>query len=210
MASKNRRNKVKFHWTKELIILIVSLVAILTATIVLALPSSDEKLTTEINNQITSYNSSNSTSYSTLANDNVYKLFDSYDSLKNVKNESGYVYVFYGIYSNATFLEQLSNINTVAKNNDVERVYLYLATEVDNTEDKDATSFKKDMEARKSEMSGNKSSDVADLDLTIYPTLFVFQDGKLVFNTQTDESSELNWNIYVNKAFTLGKEVENN
>ncbi len=210
MASKNRRNNVKFHWTKELIILIVSLVAILTATIVLALPSSSEKLTSEINSQITSYNSSNSTKYSTLSNDNVFKLFDTYDGLKNAKNESGYVYIFYGVYSNATFLEQLSNINTVAKNNDVEKVYLYLATEVDNTDDKNATSFKKDMEARKNEMSGNKDSDVADLDLTVYPALFVFHDGKLVFNTQTDESSELSWTIYLNKAFTLGKEVENN
>ena len=210
MASKNRRNNVKFHWTKELIILIVSIVAILTATIVLALPSAEETLTNEINSQITSYNSANSTKYSTLANDNVFKKFDSYDSLKNVKNESGYVYVFYGVYSNATYLEQLSNINTAAKNNDVEKVYLYIATEVENTEDKNATSFKKKMEARKDEMSGNKESNVADLDLTVYPALFVFQDGKLVFNTQTDESSELNWNIYINKAFTLDKEVENN
>ena len=56
MASKNRRKKVQFHWTKELIILIVSLVAILTATIILALTSSKEKLTDELNTQITKYN----------------------------------------------------------------------------------------------------------------------------------------------------------
>ena len=209
MASKNRRKKVQFHWTKELIILIVSLVAILTATIILALPSPKEKLTDELNTQITTYNSTNSTSYGTLTTENVYSIFDSYDELKRVKEESGYVYVFYGVYSSGTFLEQLSAIDTAARNNDVEKVYLYLANEVEDTEDQDSTTFKREMETRKNEISSNKLLDVKEIDFTEYPSLFVFQDGKLVFNSQTDEGSQLSWSIYINKAFTLGKEVVN-
>lgn len=210
MASKNRRNKVKFKWTKELIFLIVALVAILTATIVLALPTTNDRLTDKINEQITNYNSNNSTEYSTLSNDNVFVEIDSYDEFKKAINTSDYAYIYYGVYSNATFLEQISKINTAASNNEVKKVYIYLATEVDETEDKDATSFKRLMAERTDEASNGAASDVKNVDFTVYPSLFVYKDNKLVFNSQTDEGDELSWSIYINKAFTLGKEVENN
>ena len=43
MASKGRKNKVKFRWTKELIFLILFVVAILGVTIALAAPTNEAK-----------------------------------------------------------------------------------------------------------------------------------------------------------------------
>ena len=62
MASKRNRKKVKFKWTKELIILLASLAILLTVTIILAIPSQDKKNLTKWNDAITAYNTENSTS----------------------------------------------------------------------------------------------------------------------------------------------------
>ena len=58
MASKNRRNKVKFKLQPELIIIVACLVAMLVATIWMAVPTKAEKTTTALNNAI-SLNPSN-------------------------------------------------------------------------------------------------------------------------------------------------------
>ena len=64
MASKNRRNKVKFKLQPELIIIVACLVAMLVATIWMAVPTKAEKTTTALNNAIYSYNQANSSSSS--------------------------------------------------------------------------------------------------------------------------------------------------
>ena len=49
MASKGRKQKVKFQWTKELGFLIGALVVIIAATIILAIPTKAEKLENYLN-----------------------------------------------------------------------------------------------------------------------------------------------------------------
>ena len=61
MASKSRRNRVKFKWTKELFFLIGALLVMIVVTIVLAIPSRAERQLSEVNEAITSYNTDNST-----------------------------------------------------------------------------------------------------------------------------------------------------
>ena len=68
MASKSKKNRVKFKWTKELLFLIGALLVMIVVTIVLAIPSRAEKQLDEINTAITEYNTANSTSYYTINN----------------------------------------------------------------------------------------------------------------------------------------------
>ncbi len=71
MARTGRRTKTKFVIRKELIILILVIVAMIVTTICLSIPSAAEKRLEEFNTAITEYNTANSTSYSTLGEDSV-------------------------------------------------------------------------------------------------------------------------------------------
>ena len=145
MASKSRRNKATFKWTKELIFLISFLAVLIIVTIVLAIPSSAKRTLNKYNEAITTYNSENSTSYSTLAADNVFEeIGGGYDqqvnNVMNLAKGNEYVYVFYGALTDQIFLEQLSNINTLAKEYEVKKVYVFLANYVTDAEKNEETS----------------------------------------------------------------------
>ena len=71
MARTGRRTKTKFVIRKELIILVLVIVAMIVTTICLSIPSAAEKRLEEFNTAITEYNTANSTSYSTLGEDSV-------------------------------------------------------------------------------------------------------------------------------------------
>ena len=66
MASKSRRNRVKFKFTKELLFLIIFLVAVLTATIGLSMPSKSSRQLEALNDAITDYNQENLIKFSFL------------------------------------------------------------------------------------------------------------------------------------------------
>ena len=80
MAKTGRRNKTKFVLHKELIILVVILIAMIVTTICLTIPSGQEKQLEEFNNAITAYNNANSTQYTLLTEENVIKKAE----LKNI------------------------------------------------------------------------------------------------------------------------------
>ena len=137
MASKRRKNSTKFKWTKELIILIVALIAIITTTIILSVPSEKEKYTDEINTAITIANASNSqsgTSYNTIPADNVFAEI-SHKNLVNKINKDEYVYVLYGSLNNNTLLENLYAINLMCTNEEIKSVYIFSSLWVEETED---------------------------------------------------------------------------
>ena len=207
MASKNRKRKSKFVWTKELIFLLVAIVVMVAAAVVVNLPTSAEKQLEKYNTAITNYNSQNSTSYSTLPTDNVFREI-SHDALANEKNKDDYTYVFYGVTNNAVFLENLSAINSAATNYEIKTVYIYLATWYDEATDKDTISFREEL-TKKEAAFKDKNEDQDEFDMSVYPTLLVFKAGKLVFNTQTYQNastaSDYSWSMYINKAMTLGK-----
>ena len=87
MASKSKRNRVKFKWTKELFFLIGFLVVLIVAAIVLSIPSRAEKQLSEINQAITTYNTANEASYSTIGKNNHLAVL-SHSDLVNQKNDS--------------------------------------------------------------------------------------------------------------------------
>ncbi len=205
MASKNRKRKNKFVWTKELIFLIAGLLILIAVAIVINLPTSAEKSLSKYNTAISDYNSANSTQYQTLAKDNVFREID-YNGLLNEKTKNEYVYVFYGTLSNGTYLEQLSNINTKAKDCEVKTVYLMFADWYENATDKESLTFITELEDREEKLSSGRTEH-DKVSLADYPALLVFKDNKLVYNTQTYQNAssgdDYNWNMYINKAFTL-------
>ena len=217
MASKSRRNKATFKWTKELIFLIAFVSVLIIVTIVLAIPSSAKRTLNKYNEAITAYNSANSTSYSTLSSDNVFEeIGGGYDQQVNnvmsIAQKDKYTYVFYGTLSDAAFLEQLSAINTIAKDYDVKKVYVFLANYVADAEKNEETSsitFNNKINEYNEKLNAGKNPDCEKFDMTLHPALLVYKEGKLLFNTQVDTESKYTWSQYLNKAFGFEQDEKN-
>ncbi len=212
MASKRNRKKVKFKWTKELIILIAALAILLTVTIILAIPSQDKKNLTKWNEAITTYNTDNNTSYSTLGTEVHLKEVSGSDEklfkkVRDIADTDGYTYFFYGTLSDATYLEQLSKINSMAIEYEIESVYLVYATFYEDAkadEKLDTVSFRQTCDSYESILNTGKDGDATEIDLTVYPALFVYKNNSLIFNTQVGkDSQEYSWSIYLQKAFSF-------
>lgn len=223
MASKSKRNRTKFKWTKELIFLIVGIVVLIVAAVIINLPTSASVQLEKYNNAITTYNTNNSTSYSLLPTNHVFK-DTSIDGLKNDKKSNNYTFVFYGSLNNAEFLENLSKVNSYASEFDVKTVYLWYADYVENTDSdtKATASYKNQVNEYNDVINENINSLVADsnglyesqdnFDLEVYPALLVFKSNSLIFNSQTysesDNSSEYTWTTYISSAFKYAKADE--
>lgn len=203
MASKIRKNKVKFHFTKELLFLVLFIVAILGVTIYLAAPTNEAKTLEKYNNAITQFNTKNETNYNTLTEDHVFKEI-SHNSLAKKKNDKGYTYVLYGLLDDGTFLSSLASINSMAKDNEIKTVYLYFATWVSEQEDKNSITFKNECTKKEEQLNGKVDQDQSKFDLTVYPTLLVFYDGELIYNSQTfKDNTQGSWNNYINDVMTI-------
>ena len=210
MASKNRRNKVKFKLQPELIVIVACLVIMLVATIIMAIPTKAEKTTTNLNNAIYSYNqqnsssgSSSSSSSSYLANDNVYEEVSHSSLVKKIRTEE-YVYVIYGQYtSNTTIVSNLYYIQSICEDEEIKKVYLYDSTWVDEYEDTDSESFNVVAHALEEDFNKNKSADVEEFDLLVSPALLVFHNGSMVFNSQTYEDESYSWAMFTSKIINI-------
>ncbi len=207
MRSRNKKN-TKFIWTKEFIILLVFLLVFIGAAIALNLPTSKERRVNRLNDAISTYNTANSTSYSTLTEENVYKEI-SHDDLAVKKNQDAYTYVLYGSLSDGTFLDELAKINTAAKNYDIDLVYICDSSWYTDQEDKDTVEFRTLVDQKQDALNKKVDDDQKDFDVSLGTTLLVFKSDVLIFNSQTysssDSASEYDWSKYVNKALTLNK-----
>ena len=217
MASKSRRNKATFKWTKELIFLISFVAVLVIVTIVLAIPSSAKRTLNKYNEAITTYNSANSTSYTTLTNDNVFEeIGGGYDqqvnNVMNIAKNNEYTYVFYGSLTDSVFLEQLSSINNIAKEYEVNKVYIFLSNYVSDAEKKEETStisYKQKIDEYNKTLNENKNEDCEEFDMSLHPALLVYKDGGLLFNTQVDTESKYTWSQYITLAFGFEQEAKN-
>lgn len=210
MASKYKKNKAKFKWTKELIFLIVAMVAIIVVTIVLSIPTSKQKFTTYLNEAILVANSSSSdssSSYSYLPDDNVYEDITHEKLVDRIKSEE-YVYVLYGSVNSTTVLQQLATINSIAMEEEIGTIYFYSSLWVEETEDLENATFKQEKSTKENELNENKSKDVEEFTLLEYPALLVFHNGSLIFNSQQYDNSEYTWAMYIQKALFISKSNE--
>lgn len=209
MASKYKKNKVKFKLTKELVFLILGLLAIIGTTIALSIPNNKEKITTEINDAIELANASSTeespVSYSYIPQENVYETIKHDDLINEIANEE-YVYVLYGSTNNSLFLSNASTLNTMAQSEELETVYIYSSLWVEETEDKEAEEFKLEKKSVEDAINANKDKDVEGFSVLNYPAILVFHNGSLVFNTQQyDDLDYSTWSIYIQKAIYISK-----
>lgn len=201
MASKSKKNNVKFKWTKELLILITAIIIMIAATVILAIPNKNVEATKEYNEAIEAYNTTNSTSYSFLPNENVFRNVD-YEELQEKIEDEDVVYVLYGSKNNGVFLQYLSTIHYTADAEEVEEVYIYSSLWYEEAEDVEAEDFKNELNEKQDFFNDGKSSDVAKFELKNYPALLVFENGVLTFNSQTyAENSVATWDMFINKVF---------
>ena len=216
MAKKEKRtsynkNKTKFVLHKELIFLVLGLIAILVVTIVLSIPSEAKKTYEELNNAINSYNTANSTSYNLLAEDNVYKkaslktLDKAISSTSDGTEENAeYVYILYGSLSNATVLEFLSVIDNEAQQREVKTVYFYSSEKVDNQSDKEDSDFLEEIDQDQQVFNVSVLEGTDEVDLLETPAVYVYKNGMLVFNSVTVTSdSSYNWYQMISQAFSI-------
>ena len=213
MASKNRRNKVKFKLQPELIVIVACLVIMLVATIIMAVPTKAEKTTTSLNNAIYTYNQNNSSSSTSgssssssyLPNKNVFEEVSHSALVKKIRTEE-YVYVIYGQYtSNQTIVGNLYNIQTICEDEKINKVYLYDSTWVDTYDDVASESFNNLAKTLQDQIDNNKSADVEGFDLLESPALLVFHNGSMVFNSQSYDNDSYTWSMYIQKAFYLSE-----
>ena len=199
MASKGRKQKVKFQWTKELGFLIGALLTIVAATIILAIPSKSEKLATKYNEAIAALNASGSTSVSGITpNEHVFEEIDFEDIEKlqrEIKESNSYVFVVYGSELDSDVLQQLANINAKAETCEVETVYIYSSKWV--REQEDLVAVEEELLNTEIALLGH---DVEEFTFEKAALLVFDQDGKVVFNSQTAEHIT-SWNGYIDFAF---------
>lgn len=210
MARNGRRNKTKFVLHKELIILVLVLVAMIITTICLTIPSAGEKRLAELNDAITEYNTLNNTSYSTLDEDNVIRKASLKQLEKEIKGDTNgteenpqYTYVLYGSLTNGIICQYISAIDKEAQQREVEVVFLYSSEKVDNQEDKDDVEFLASLEKDENIFNADVLEGVDEVDLLKTPALYVYRNGELVFNSTTiEEDGSYNWELIINKAFS--------
>ncbi len=209
MAKAGRRNKTKFILRKELIILVLVLIAMIVTTVCLSIPSATEKRLEEFNTAITEYNTANSTSYSTLGEDSVIRktslkqVTKAIEDSKGTEEEPKYTYILYGSLTNATICQYLSAIDTEAQNREVKVVYLYSSEKVDKQEDKDDADFLNEIDQDEKVFNSDVLEGIDAVDLLKTPALYVYKNGELIFNSVTvEEDGSYNWELIINKAFS--------
>lgn len=211
MASKSKRNKVKFKWTKELIFLIAGIVVLIVAAILINIPTKASIQLDKYNNAITAYNTQQSTQYNQLPSNHVFKEL-SVNSLKKKKKSDDYTFVFYCSLKDGVSLEYLSKINTQAQDLKIKTVYLWFADYVENADEdlKKTVKYHDKVNEYNQIVNDNINSLVTDggiyekqdnFDIEKYPAFLVFKSDSLIYNSQTysesDNSSEWNWDVYI-------------
>lgn len=191
MAVRSRKkNVIKFKWTKELIITLSVLVVLIISAVVLALPTPSEKI----------YNEYASVS-ATLSSDHVFVKTSYKGLLSKIEKEDDLIFVYYGSTTCTNCVSNIEVFNSTAKSFEVKKVYYLESTFVDKLdEDKDEDMAKRD--AWEVELGG--------VTLTDTPSLWVYQGGKLIFNSsdnKDEDTDELmsSWNLIAAQAFSLNK-----
>lgn len=209
MAKTGRRSTTKFILRKELIILVLVLVAMLITTICLSIPYGNEKNLEELNAAITEYNSTSGTSYTLLGEDTVIrktemkKVGDHIAESKGTEADPKYTYILYGSLSDSTILQYLSKIDSEAQQREVKVVYLVSSEKVDTQEDKDDADFLAELEKDEKVFNADVLEGIEEVDLLETPALYVYKNGELVFNSvPVIEDGSYNWELVINVAFS--------
>ena len=205
MASKRKKNRVKFKWTKELIILIVLIVAMIGAAIALSFPTAERKRIEKYNNAITTYNAENNTSYATLSDKERFRDI-SFDDLYSKKKSSGYTMVFYATLKTGDFIAQMAKIDDLAEKFKLKYVYILYASYVSDasTEKKETKDYRDHLDDLEEEINSDVDKDQDPFDMETYPVVLLFKDNTLIFNSETYKNdTNSSFALCITKAFSL-------
>lgn len=193
-STKRRKAKTKFRLTKELIFLLLFLVVIAISTGLMGIKSKKDVLLSKI----TTAQQAAGQSQNLLTEDNVYGEI-SYKKLVTKVKKSSYTYVYYGSYSDQSYLSNMETINQRAQKYDVKKVYLLDSSWATSLDTSDKTYGETNNETL---TQVEKALD--DVDLKTMNQLWVFKDGKIVFNSKDlieDKYQPAPWNFVIEQAF---------
>lgn len=186
------RNKFKFKWTKELIFLLIGLAICIGLMIFCLIPTRAQKFYSKWHSDDNNLESTN--------------VFEeiSYKNLKKKIEKGERVYVYYATESDETSVTNIGTLdyytNKHEKENDathysVDKIYVYNAKEAYNldSDDDDAVAKldeKEDYINSLRDKDKNTGLAIEEISLSTYSQLWIFDEGKLVFSSETLVSDE--------------------
>lgn len=180
---KGKRNKFSFVWTKELIFLILGIIAMIVAVIIMIQPSAKEKF-------YDTWSAKLSDSDTALATDHIYSKISLSDLGKKVKNSDEYIYVFYGTEQDSTCVSNIELFNATAQSFKITKIYYLNADFVYDEENKTTRSFQLEIDEKEAKVN-------SQCDFFNYPSLWVFHNGDLVFTSDKyrdeDDTLQVSW-----------------
>lgn len=218
---KGKKAKFKFVWTKELIFLIIGILTLVGLAVGLSIPTNQEKIYTAYS-AAAAANSTEEATVTPLVEEH-YFYGVSLDKLVKVisdANEDEYVFVYYGTDKDANCVSNINAFNTavdnyneaIEKSSDskgakIDRVYYLNADFVYDEEDKEDNAFETEIDTKEAKLPRSNAS-VNEVDFFNYPSLWVFCNDELVFNSDDykNDSGELvtSWQYVTNKWIFAG------
>lgn len=204
---RNKNDRTKFKWTKELIFLLCGLGAAIIIMIICLIPTSK---TSFYNKYVTDSNALNK--------DNVFEEI-SYENLKKKIENKEMVYVFYSTDLDATcktnigILDYYTNKHQKTTENthyDVDKVYVLDAKFAYELNEDDSNQLAKFNE-KEDYFNSKRADKIKELDLKTYSQLWVFDAGEMVFSSETvigDNQASATFRTCVIKAFSYKENKE--
>ena len=212
MAKRRTRKKkdlFRFTITKELVIFLSCLIVLIAAAIVLSIPRDNENIYNDYSAAATSLTTDDNTVSTITSKEHVFKTISYKDLVNKIDKEDGLFYVYYSSTTVSDAVSILATVNTFAETYDVNTVYLLdnsFYTDLDLTNGDDNTTLDEYEAAL-----GLGASTVNTVDLSIVPTLFVYKNHELIFNSNSkdfvtdDNTAKYSWNVVLNQAFYLNE-----
>lgn len=204
---KRKKQNAKFKLRIELIGMLLVVALMITLSVVLRLPDEKTKFANTING-----------AGGSLSSDHLF-VESNFDSLYDKMNDEELTFVYYGATDVFESMSEMSTINTRAVLWDVEEILFidgskyYIDEEADDyEEDLELNATIKTIEDKLNASKGTNifvgDEGISDIDLSLYPSIWVFQNGELVFNSTDfydydDEVMNLGWSAVADRAFYI-------
>lgn len=197
---KKKKQSVKFKLRLELIAIFLVIVGMISASVILRLPSAQEKIAA-------AYNATESG----LSNEHLYDEV-SFDGLIDEINTGELLFVVFASPDCTESVSPIATINSRGEYWDLERIVYVDATNY--LIDEDADDYEEDevltKEISELEKSLNvfNTNELADIALEHTPSIWVFNEKELVFNSvdyydEDDEAMSLSWSQISDRAFCI-------
>lgn len=186
MAKFKKYSKVKFKLRKELVIILLIAVVMAVTTVVLNLPSEKDKIYSDYAGNLST-------------TDHVFEKITK-SKLVDLVESGEEIYVYFGSPTCSNCTTYIDTFNTQAVYWEVETVYYLDASFVDEEDREEDEDFNSELLTWESKLK--------DVSFDFTPSIWVYQDGELVFNSQDyieddDTTMMKSWDLIASEAFAL-------